>query len=148
MEINITHLLHDDINLMLYSASAAELGQDAGKVTWENAVDAVTYCAEDGSCADQLDHVMLKTAEQLQAARDYFRDSGGWSAEEINSWNTDDLNALMLQFVAGDLREYLEFEAKTPEEFEKWNQNYGGRIYRCDIEGHPEQGQLFYYLGN
>ena len=37
--------------------------------------------------------------------RDFARSSGGWSADEIAAWPDEELNALFLQWVAGDTRE-------------------------------------------
>ena len=38
MELNITHLMTDPEEMMEFSASAAEIGQDAGRITWNNRV--------------------------------------------------------------------------------------------------------------
>jgi hypothetical protein len=124
MELNITRLVN--VDLMNYSASIAEIGDDAGKVTWNNALES--------------EIILVFTPEQIAEAKDYFRDFGAWEDEEIDGWSAQETNALVLQFVAGDLREYL--EAKAGDDFEQWNENHGGRIFET------EDGQYWYYLGN
>ena len=117
MEIEITLLVKQSDRLIYYSASAAELGQDACKVTWENSKD-----------ADDLH--FLKTESDLAEFRDWIKDSGGWSKEEIAAWDSTECNALLLQFISGDLREYLDFRERGLSEFRRYKQQYGGSIYK------------------
>lgn len=93
MEINITKFF-TDADPLDYSASVAELGHNAGAITWRAA-------CED---ADNFGP-MLDTPEKLQAMRDFARSSGGWDADEIAAWTDIELNALFVQWVAGDIRE-------------------------------------------
>lgn len=74
----------------LYSASKAELGEDAGKITWNAALDAPT---------------LLTKAKQIAAWRRYVKGSGAWSKDEIASWDDQHCNALFVQYVSGDIRE-------------------------------------------
>jgi hypothetical protein len=83
----------ENICPIYYSASVAELGKDAGRVTWSNALDK----------AEEIP--ILSTDVQRQACRDYFREFGAWSQEEIQSWSNQELDALLLQYISGDLRE-------------------------------------------
>lgn len=92
MELNITHLMNS-IRPDYYAASAAELGQDAGRITWDNAMDHAE------------DEPLLTGPEALEAFRDYIRTTGGWNYEECRQFTDHELNALCLQFIAGDLRE-------------------------------------------
>ena len=123
MELEISHLL--DLDLTDFSASAMELGENAGQITWSNACDSGL--------------IFVSTDEEKQAARDYIKDFGAWSDEEINSWSDIELNALILQFISGHLREYL--DAKEGPDFDRWQENNGGNIFET------EDGKLYYYLG-
>jgi hypothetical protein len=126
MELDITHLTdQDNVDLMDYSASIAEIGDKAGRETWNNALN--------------TEH-MLITKDQMEDVKDYIRDFGAWEDEEIDAWDLKETNALLLQFIAGDLREYL--EAKESDDFDRWNENCGGRIYEDD------KGTLYYYVGS
>lgn len=126
MDINITCLISENVNLMDYSASKMEIGQDAGNITWSNAI--------------KSKFKLLTTKDERNAAKNYFKSTGGWSREEIDRLSIKELNALMLQFAAGDLREYLEAQMMGEEHFKEWEENFGGRIYQHGIN-------YFYYLG-
>lgn len=92
MEINVTRLIETD--MFPFAHSCAEGGQNAGSETWQASQDH----------AATLQPPLLATPEELQAMRDFARSSGGWSEEEIAAWTDDHLNALFLQWVAGDTR--------------------------------------------
>jgi hypothetical protein len=92
MEINITKFFNEAAPRD-YSASVAEIGQDAGADTWRAA------------CEDAPDYNMLDTDEKRDAFRAFVRDSGGWSEAEIRAWSDTELNALFIQWIAGDMRE-------------------------------------------
>ena len=95
MEIDITDFFNT-CRPMDYSASIAEVGPDAGRSTWRAACDASgEYC-------------LLDTPDKLDAAREYFRGFGAWSADELAAMPDREVNALLLQFVAGDIREFSE----------------------------------------
>lgn len=94
MEINITKLFNS-IEPAYYSASRAELGDNAGQITWQNAKDR----------AEEDQPLILETEEQKEAFRCFVENSGGWTREEIDAWNDTELNALCLQWIAGDMRE-------------------------------------------
>ena len=128
MEIDITRLVDpDNIDLMDYSASVAEIGENAGSITWNNSLESGIYfcCCE----------------EERQEARDYIKSTGDWTSEEIDSWTDTELNALVLQFIVGDLREYLWAKELGETEFKKWDENNGGRIFESE-------GKYYYYMGN
>lgn len=89
MQIEITSLV--ETFAPDYSASCAEMGDNAGRITWGNNVrDAVP---------------LLSTGEQKDAFRDFVKSSGGWTREEIAAWSDTELNALFHQWVMGDVRE-------------------------------------------
>jgi hypothetical protein len=76
-----------------YSASRCEIGCDAGKVTWGAA------------CEDSPDWPILDTDDKRDAFRRHVMDFGAWTPEEIGTWNDTELNALLLQKIAGDNRD-------------------------------------------
>jgi hypothetical protein len=91
MEIEITALAEN--NLFPLSHSRAEGGENAGRNTWNASLEA----AEETP--------LLDTPEKLEAMRDFARSSGGWDAEEIAAWTPQEINALFLQWIAGDCRQ-------------------------------------------
>ena len=90
MEIDITALLETD--LFPLSHSRAEGGENAGPQSWQ------------ASLEHAEETPLLDTPEKLQAMRDFARASGGWDAEEIAAWDSQEVNALFLQWIAGDCR--------------------------------------------
>lgn len=95
-EIDITALVsHPEFDPWQLSNSRANLGDDAGRITWRNS------CA----LAKATAPCPLDTEEKRAAFRDFVKDSGGWSDEEIAAWSDEELNALFIQWVAGDIRE-------------------------------------------
>ena len=91
-EINITRLVTDTETWDL-TGSVATHGPNVARNTWENALQTAQ------------DSPLLTTEEELQAMRDWAYSSGGWDENEIDSWSDQELNALFLQLVAGDMRE-------------------------------------------
>lgn len=127
MELKITEIVNShrlgDSPMAYYSASAAELGQDAGKITWENAKDAID--------SDGHFEPLLKTDEQIENAKEWFAEFGAWDGEEIATWSNQDLNALLLQFIAGDIRESEPQIFDDYDEYQKQAERgtVSGRIY-------------------
>lgn len=93
MEINITKF-YREATPNDYSASVAEIGNNAGPDTWRAAND------------DSAEYFILDTDEKREAFRDYIRGFGAWDESEITGFSDTALNALCIQFVAGDLREH------------------------------------------
>lgn len=89
LEIDVSFLLEDEASN--YSASRMELGDNAGKITWNNALD-------------DSDKITL-TPEEIREAKDYIRTWGAWDDEEIDSWTDVETKALIIQYAAGDFRE-------------------------------------------
>lgn len=87
-EVDVTRLI-EDYRPRDLSASQAELGPDAGKITWTNALKA----AEPPLIMDNED------------AAEWLVGFGAWDRDEIAAWSKQELDALILQFAAGDLRE-------------------------------------------
>ena len=88
--VDVTCLVAD-IDPFDISASVAERGQNAGRETWANALVETN--------AHPLE------IEDRDAARAFFKGFGAWDDAEIAAWSNNELDALVLQFAAGDLRE-------------------------------------------
>ncbi|MCA3186961.1 MAG: hypothetical protein INH13_25750 [Cupriavidus sp.] len=129
MEINITRFFNESDPFQC-SASAAELGPDAGRITWRNAMSS--------------DFKLLDTEEKLDAFRDHMRGFGAWDEAEIAAWSAQECEALFAQLVAGDMRE-SGLADDFPDEID-WAAyeagDHGCNIFR-DIDG-----EIYYYLGS
>ena len=106
-----------------FSASRVELGEFAGEITWNNALN--------------TEHVLLTSDEERDDFRDYVRGFGAWSDEEIASWSDTELNALCVQFIAGDMREAGLHAAMDDDDWLTYEDGahagqYSGRICRLD----------------
>jgi hypothetical protein len=134
MELNITEFFNAAAP-MDYSASVAEIGADAGRSTWRAAVE------------DAADWPLLDTDEKREAFKIHVRGFGAWDASEIAEWSARELTALLIQMIAGDIREadlspdaddvdWAEYRARANAG------QCGSNIYRGD------DGQVFYYIGN
>lgn len=134
MELNITTIL-DTITPRDYSASVMELGQNAGAITWAHACDDALELF-----GDQFDR------KEFDA---YFAGFGAWSDDELSAHTDRESAALMLQFIAGDIRE-CEFQDWPAQFTDAWWEEYenasnigtvSGRLFRCD------DGTICYYVG-
>lgn len=134
MELNITKLIQD-IAPMDYSASAIELGVNAGRITWEAACNDALELFGDQFDRDEFDA--------------YFSLFGAWSGEELAAHTDRESAALMLQFIAGDLRE-CEF-SDWPEPFTaEWWTEYEKAASAGTVTariGRGDDGQIYYYIG-
>ena len=135
MEIDITSFMLD-ADPFDFSASRAERGDDAGPQTWRNAMRE----------ADTTP--LLTTSDQLDALRQWARESGGWTRKEIAAWSDQKCNALFIQIISGNMREagmdecdLEDFDWAAYEEAERQGRISGG-IYRTS------DGKFFFYLGS
>lgn len=132
MEINITKFYLESCPKD-YSASVAEVGANAGRDTWEAA-------KEDAEFFQFLD-----TAEKQIAFKKFVLDSGGWDQSEIDAWSIRELNALFLQWVAGDIRECLEWDVD-----DVWA-NYQEMAEAGQVPSSlfkTDDGQVYFYIGS
>lgn len=132
MELDITRFFSEAAPRD-YSASVAEIGNDAGRVTWRAALD------------DAGDFNLLPDDDARDAFKEYARGFGAWSADEIAAWSADELNALCMQFIAGDMRDYCDDAASWNwDEYEQGAQagTYSGRLFRGD------GGRVYYDIGS
>ena len=124
MEINVTRLMDEDCSRFADSIFNSGL-QNIGEITWRNAVEYF------------VDNELLTT--ELDELRDYFRGFGAWSREELAEMDDVHLNALLLQFIAGDICGYL--EAEDEGRLEEYEESEGGRLYKSNDD------EWFYYVG-
>lgn len=117
-EINITRFFNEAC-ARDYSASVAEIGTSAGADTWRAAMD------------DAYDYAFI-TDDNRDEFKKFVRESGGWSDDEINAWTDTELNALCIQWIAGDMRE-SGLDVAVPD----WDQ------YRLDSEAGQCAGRIF-----
>ena len=132
MEIDITDFFNAGGH-MDYSASIAERGPASGPSTWRAACDA------------SEDYCVLDTPEKLEAARKYFRGFGAWSAEELAAMPDREVNALLLQFIAGDIREFSEDVTAwdwTVYDDEAAAGQIGGNLFK------GEDNRVYIYIGS
>ena len=130
MELGVTDFIAAMEPRSLF-ASVAELGQGAGRVTWENAKG---YVAE---------HPLLTTDLQRKAARDYLAGFGAWEEDEIAGWSDQELDALLAQCIASELREFQELAGSC---WDTWEQllsegTVSGSLFR------GIDGKTYYYMG-
>lgn len=132
MEINITRFVLSEC-LRDYSASVAELGNGAGADTWRAACD---------NAPDYSD--WLDTDDKRESLRDFVRGYGAWSDNEINAWSNDELTALLIQFISGDIRESgLDAGIDWHEYYEQAEHGtVSGNLFRAD------DGQIYYTIGD
>ena len=99
MELDITKLIERREEMYLYSSSQCEMGSDAGKVTWKNVMD-------------EADHdPLLNSQDEIDEAKSWAGEFGAWEEEEISKWTDQEVNALVLQFIAGDIREREHYDS-------------------------------------
>jgi hypothetical protein len=129
MELDVTAYV-EEVDCSSFSASMAELGRNAAKITWECAM---RHVQED---------LLVSSEEDLQEVRDHFVSTGGWTRDEADEMGDQEVNALLLQFVATAVREY-EDHFDSYEEYEKaaHEGQVAGNLWRND------DGTWTYYVG-
>jgi hypothetical protein len=131
MELNITKFFNEAAP-MDYSASRAEIGQDAAADTWRAA------------CDDSEDYMILDTEDKREAFREFAKSAGFSEADDFATWSNEQLNALCLQWVAGDMREGGLDSNATPEDWRAYadNQSIASRLFLA------ADGQIYFYIGD
>ena len=113
------------------SNSCANLGQDAGKLTWQASQRAASS--------------LVLTEGQKEAFRDFVRSSGGWDEEEVDAWSEAELTALCVQWIAGDIREG--FGDDLPDDPAEWDwEDYNERAESGSVPStlYLHDGKLFW----
>ena len=89
--VNITRFIAEEC-MRDYSASVAEIGPNAGQYTWQ-------------ACNENAPEWNFIPAESLDYFREWLAQWGAWNADEIATMPDAELQALCLQWIAGDARE-------------------------------------------
>lgn len=136
-EIEITHLFAEDSAFVPFDLSnnRATLGDNAGELTWNAAVET------------SAEIVLLNTDERKDAFRDFVQSSGGWTREEIDAWTDAELNALLLQWIAGDVREAFDDADFADWDWAQYQQDaergrISSRLFKSD------DGRVFFSISN
>ena len=122
LEIDVTKFLEEE-DAMRYSASIAEIGDNAGPVTWGN--------AKRKAAAWQVIN-----PDNVEDFLKFVRSSGGWNDEEIAAWLPVEVQALAIQWIAGDWR-----EAGEPTTDEEWAE------YEAEAQEGRNVGSFFRHEG-
>ena len=128
MDLNITKVFNA-IAPRDYSASVAEIGASAGA-----AID------------DSPDFMLLDTDDKREAFKRLVRGYGAWSDAEIAAWSDVELNALLLQMIAADMREGDLSAGVTAAGWARYLEaseagEVSGAIFVTD-------GEIYYFLGS
>jgi hypothetical protein len=134
MDIDITDFFNTAAP-MDYSASVAEIGCNAGADTWRAA------------CEDSADYMLLDTDEKRDAFRDYAASFGAWDREEIAAWSDTELNALLIQMISGDMREFNDLADGDWKAWEALCEDgtCSGRLYGSELS---TDGRVYFNIGN
>ena len=131
MEIDITSFFNS-ANPCDYSASRFELGDNAGRITWQNALEA--------------DSGLLDSPEKLEAFRDHVRGFGAWDDAEIAAWDRRECEALFVQMISGGMREAGLHSAMAEEDWQEYEAcAQAGEIPSNLFRG--DDGRVYYYIG-
>lgn len=126
-EIDVSQIWNQDCGLL--SDSAAELGENAGQITWHN-------------CLALARRLPLVTDENRDDVRDYFRAYGAWDSDEIDAWTDTELSAMVWQEAAANMRE---FEDYCDSDFAKYKEECGKGTISGRLALAPDWA--FIYLG-
>ena len=113
------------------SNSAANLGPNAGALTWQASQRAASALA--------------LTEEQKEEFRDFVRSSGGWDEEETAAFSDAELTALCVQWIARDIREG--FGDDLPDDPAEWDwADYNEQAERGSVSSnlYLHDGKLFW----
>lgn len=126
-EHKINHLL--DVDCRRLSGSVAELGENAGEITWRNSME-------------MGKRFPVVTADQIDELRDYYADFGAWEREEIDAWTFEEMNGMVTQEAAAEKRELDRFETTADYHEAAERGTVSGNIYFDD------EGNMFIQLSH
>lgn len=132
MELNIT-ALYNSMHPRDYSASIAEIGNNAAMDTWRAA------------CDDSSEYMILDDDDKRQAMRAHVRTFGAWSDTEINAWTNVELNALLIQCISGDIRESILDD--DPHAWAEYYEEGEQGVVSCRLFS-DDDGQVYYVIGD
>lgn len=135
MDININKYFENELCPSDFSASAAELGNimDAEELTW--------YYANEES----QDTVLLTTFEQFAAFIEHVEGIGFDFSEDEKPMNGQELNALFIQLISGDIRESIGLD-QTPIDWESYEKDCEQGMNSANIFKGTDNN-IYYYLG-
>lgn len=131
MEINITKF-YNEACARDYSASVAEIGNNAGADTWRAACDDAPY------------YNLLDNADKLDAMRKWAIETGAWNAKEVSNMSTNELNALFIQLISSDIREMQKLDGVGMNWDEYQEASERGVVSGALFVG--IDGEIYYYL--
>lgn len=129
-EIKVTHLVRE-VDCSEFFASVFERGENVGPETWANALEAAKEAP-------------LLKGKEFDEARDWLRGFGAWDEEELRLKTDDEIGALVLQFIAGDIREMESLYSDDPE-------GYRAAQEAGEVSGYlslGDDGEWYFYLGD
>lgn len=137
MELDITDFLLE-ADPFEFSASRAERGINAGPETWANA-------KREASTSP-----LVTEPGHLELVRDWFGEFGAWDDGERAAWSADDINALLIQFISGDIREAESLCPSDDGTGVDWDEyqllseqgTVSGRMYKSDSDD-----RIYFYVG-
>lgn len=137
VEIDITHFV-ETAEPCEFSGSRMELGDRAGEITWNNA-------------KREAAEAPILPEDALGEFRRWAGEFGAWYEEEIAAWDATRCNALLIQYISGDLRELESLCYSDDGEYGiDWDKarklsedgTIGGNIYLGD------DGRVYFYMDN
>jgi hypothetical protein len=129
-EIDVTPILSEDCSVL--SASQAELGENAGKITWRN-------------CLALAERLPLVTDANRDDIRDHFASYGAWEHEEIDAWTDVELSAMVWQEAASCVREFYEY---CRGDLEVYQQKCEAGKISGRLSLNSETGPAYFYCGS
>lgn len=91
-------LMFETIEPWDVSNSVMNLGESAGRITWDNALKIA---------GEREKWLVSSYSEACEGMQEWARDTGAWDAETIAAWTDLECLALFVQNIASELREYL-----------------------------------------
>ena len=133
MELDITDFFLGCDNPQQYSASVIEYGNRVGAITRENA------------CRDGKAQPLVNSEKEVAAVRRYFKGFGAWSEGEITAWPLEELNATLIQDIAGAMREGGLDSDATQEDWDEYelltrDGQVSGNLFKAD------DGRIYYNI--
>ena len=135
MQIDVTDFVRN-ANHRTISGSVAELGDCAALITWAN--------------AKKESHLYPFLSDDTRVEfEQWLLGFGAWSADETAEWSLPECNALLLQFISGDVRELRAWGVDVTGaaiDFTAWEAliedgNAPGQLYPA------ADGRIYYHAG-
>ena len=83
---------------------------------------------------------LLTTESELEAARKYFMNTGEWSPEEVRWWSGDEVQAMLIQTIASQMRECRIGAYSTDEDWARYGEDVSDGRYPSNIyRGHDDR---------